>query len=59
MRNLSVALIVLSTLGVVATLATLGVGTIQEDSLLWNCYLMGNRQCGDVSHVAGFILGRD
>jgi hypothetical protein len=32
--------------------------TVQEDSLLWDCYLMGNHQCGNVDQVAGFIMGR-
>ena len=31
--------------------------TVNEDSLLWNCYLMGNHQCGNVDHITGFILG--
>ena len=29
-----------------------------EDSMLWNCYLMGNHQCGNADHILGFILGR-
>lgn len=38
----------------ILTLVT-GLG-IREDSLMWNCYLMGNHQCGDVRHILGFIL---
>ena len=36
---------------------TLFVVSVPEDSLLWNCYLMGNHQCGNADQVVGFILG--
>jgi hypothetical protein len=49
--SMTVALIMLLTLGAAGIF-------VHEDSLLWNCYLMGNHQCGDVSHLAGFILGK-
>jgi hypothetical protein len=54
----------LSILVLVALVASIAVTTIaatqfvSEDSMLWNCYLMGNHQCGEVNHVAGFIVGR-
>jgi hypothetical protein len=42
-----------------AAVITLAAGQfISEDSVFWNRYLMGNRQCGDVGHIAGFMLGR-
>jgi hypothetical protein len=31
---------------------------IHEDSMLWNCYLMGNHQCGEANNFVRFILGK-
>jgi hypothetical protein len=45
-------LIVLLALAIINSLST------AEDSMLWNCCLMGNHQCGDVRQIAGFILRR-
>jgi hypothetical protein len=59
MMNLISVLILVA---LAASIAVVTIGAtlfVHEDSMLWNCYLMGNHQCGDVQHVAGFIMGRN
>jgi hypothetical protein len=54
----------ISILGLVALVASISVVTIgasqliSEDSVLWTCYLMGNHQCGEARHIAGFLIGK-
>jgi hypothetical protein len=54
-------ILVLAALMVLVTIVIAQVleGVAREDSLFWNCYLMGNHQCGNVDQVVGFTLGRE
>ena len=50
-------LLVIGILAAMAILAAIALAGpfVHEDSLLWNCYLMGNHQCGNADQVVGFI----